>query len=108
MPLRPGCFYPLSGKFFFDSRGHAFQFLLCRTQRPEDDAAVAVDYEGARDALLRIKTEYPFVRIHCRQVAQISVIMLFVACEKLVEALFRIGIGDRQEYEFCVRQTVRE
>ena len=28
--------------------------------------------------------------------------MLFVACEKLVEALFRIGIGDRQEYEFAV------
>ena len=48
------------------------------------------------------KDEYPFVRIHCRQVAQISVIMLFVACEKLVEALFRIGIGDRQEYEFAV------
>lgn len=61
---------------------------FCRTQRPEDDAAVAVDYEGARNALLCIEAEYPFVRIHCCQVAQISVILLFVACEKLVEALF--------------------
>ena len=55
----------------------AMRSLLCRTLRPEDNAVVAVDYKGTGNALLRIG-RIPFIRIHCRQVVRITVILLFV------------------------------